>query len=69
MSEVRGCTEKVRLLYKFQDATTLYSQLVRDLARTAESQYEFVSRTTIEARMASQAARERFYKHVEEHGC
>jgi len=72
MTEASSCDEKDRLLDEYQKATTLYSQFVRDLVKSVgllEVEFEFVSRTTIRARQAAQTARERFYKHLEEHGC
>jgi hypothetical protein len=57
MTEISGCDEKVRLLNEFQSATALYSQRVHDLAKSAGSEFEIVSRTTVQARQIAELER------------
>jgi hypothetical protein len=71
MSFVERCEEKLRLLIEYQNRTAEYSLAVSELAFrcTSNEEFEGMSRAAEKARIASQNARERLMRHVEEHRC
>jgi hypothetical protein len=68
------CEEKLRLLFEYRNATTLYSNrvaLMADIAAGLLPKREFALLSKIERQAHENCleARECFYKHIEEHGC
>jgi hypothetical protein len=68
------CAEKLRLLFEYRNATILYSNrvaLMADIAAGLLPKREFALLSKIESQAHENChqARERFYKHLEEHGC
>jgi len=70
----RGCNEKLRLLFEYRNATNLYSSCVALMADIAagllpKREFALLSKTATQAHEKCLKARERFYKHIEEHSC
>jgi len=70
----RNCNEKLRLLFKYRNATSLYSSCVALMADITagllpKREFALLSKTATQAHEKCLKARERFYKHIEEHSC
>ena len=70
----RRCEEKLRLLFKYRNATTLYSNRVALMADIAagllpKGEFALLSKIAGQAHEKCIEARDSFYKHIEEHGC
>jgi hypothetical protein len=67
----RTCDEKFQLIIEYQSRTASYSLAVARLAirNIAPSEYERLSAIAEQARLASEDARERLNRHIEEHHC
>jgi len=68
------CNEKLRLLFEYRNATNLYSNRVALMADIAagllpKGEFALLSKIASQAHENCLKARERFYKHIEEHGC
>jgi hypothetical protein len=70
----RRCEEKLRLLFAYRNATNLYSNRVALMADIAagllpKGEFALLSKIASEAHERCVEARERFYRHMAEHGC
>jgi hypothetical protein len=68
------CEEKLRLLFEYRNATNLYSNRVALMADIAagllpKGEFALLSKIASEAHERCVEARERFYRHMAEHGC
>jgi len=68
------CEEKLRLLFEYRNATQLYSNGVAFMADIAaglllKREFALLSKTATQAHQKCLKARDRFYKHIKEHGC
>jgi hypothetical protein len=67
------CEEKRQLFLAYQEATAIYSQMVKELANAAgtvmHAEFEFVNKRVQAARKASLKARELLKTHSAEHKC
>ena len=70
----RCCKEKLRLLFEYRNATSLYSSRVAFMADIAagllpKREFALLSKIARQAHENCVEARDSFYKHIEEHGC
>jgi len=67
------CEEKFRLLTEFRKATQAYSSVVGDMAKAViglpREEFLFLRAKSQQEHEALLIARERFYQHMQEHGC
>jgi hypothetical protein len=70
----RRCEEKLRLLFQYRNATNLYSNRVALMADIAagllpKGEFALLSKIASQAHDECVEARDKFYKHMAEHGC
>ena len=70
----RRCKEKLRLLFEYRNATNLYSNRVALMADIAagllpKGEFALLSKIASQAHDECLEARDKFYKHIAEHGC
>ena len=70
----RRCEEKLRLLFEYRNAANLHSSRVTLMADIAagllpKGEFALLSKIATQAHEKCVEARERFYKHIEEHSC
>ena len=68
------CKEKLRLLFKYRNATNVYSTRIALMAEFAggslpKAEFASLSKAANLAYEKCIEAHERFYKHLAEHGC